>query len=160
MGQVGSRAIALGPIGQHELHSELIKKKVFTFMHVCAFSNQSTLIEPTAHSQLLTPLCQPWAGVFFCLLLLCRWIDPNEQKQYGCQAPLCIICISFEGVSRPMRASSPIFDDHGSRIASSLNVCLYVFVCSSPRWRQQQQLSLAQQRLGCFSLRWIPPNKS
>ena len=36
-----------------------------------------------------------------------------------------VICIFFEGVSRPMRATSLILDDHGGRIASSLNViCL------------------------------------
>ena len=134
------------------------------FSYLCmlmhALSNQATL-EPTPYQSVsLAPLCQPWGGVFFSLLL-CRWIDPNQQKQYGCQAPSCIICISFEGVGMPMRASSFIFEDHGGRIASSLNVCLYVFVCSSPRWRQQQLL-LVQHGLGacCFSLRWIPANRS
>ena len=67
------------------------------------------------------------------------------QVAWGIIGSMYIICIFFEGVSRHMRANSFILDDHGGRVASSLDViCLCLLMHAFPRWWQQpQQLLLA-----------------
>jgi hypothetical protein len=84
----------------------------------------------------------------FCQIVLAMvWLAllVAAQVAWGIIGSMCIICIFFEGVSRHMRAHSLILDDHGGRVASSLNViCLCLLMHAFPRWWQQpQQLLMA-----------------